>query len=456
MSQPDGPEGNDARTPPGAPAEPTGNGLWLESAPAPLIDLSPAGVAPDGAGPEEMAFHAWVAGEHARHREAATLACLRRCAQALGSQASLMKAGLARVEQEMPGGPEATVSALLGLSAMAFDAAQVERFRLLLAASFRLMQEAGLLSTPLAPPEVMGRLCASALRLRIEPQAVRGAILAQGIGPATEADGQIWPWPLRLQTLGRLRVVAAEEPRSDELPVTDKSRELLQRLVAAGAPGESTASLASSLWPEQSGSEQDRLLGEAVHRLGQWLRDASAVEAHGEGLRLNPRHCWCDAWTFERLTQGLVDDQPGGAAPMDWEAANLALSLYAGHFLADEGDKPWAKAYRNRLRERFLRLVRHVARQFEAMNALGAAASICERGLEVDATAEPLYQQLMICHLSRGHHAKALEVYRRCRVSLLGELGVPPSEQTEQLHRAAMMPPRSQGLLRPTSGPGAP
>lgn len=62
----------------------------------------------------------------------------------------------------------------------------------------------------------------------------------------------------------------------------------------------------------------------------------------------------------------------------------------------------------------------------------------------------------MICHLSRGHHAKALEVYRRCRVSLLGELGVPPSEQTEQLHRAAMMPPRSQGLLRPTSGPGAP
>lgn len=444
MSTPDGSSGG------GGPKTPPQSDLSLESGPVPLIEVPRAGAAPVAQGPVEQAFDAWARDTHASHRAAATLASLRRCAQLLADPVSL-QSGLACVRQEMPGGPEATASALLCLSSMAFDAAQIERFRVLLGGSFRLMQQAGLLSLPLAPAQTMGRLCASALRLGIEPQAVRGAILAQGIRPASEPDSLIWPWPVRLQTLGRLGLAVASQPLADQPPPGDMAHELLQRLVVDGGWPVRTDTLAQDLWPTAPGGPQGAL-DDTLQRLRDRLGHGPALQVHDGLVHLDPQHCWVDAWCFERLTEGLPADGQAGTGALDLDAANAALGLYSGHFLGHENDRPWALAYRERLRARFHGLVQHVGRHFESMNALGAAVSIYERGLEIDPTAEALYQQLMICHLNRGDHAKAMQVYRRCRESLAAA----PAERTEQLHRAAMTPPRAQAPGRQAIGPAAP
>lgn len=443
MSTSDGSSGGGQRARPTAKKKVEDGELSLESIPAQLIDLPLPGArasAPED--PQERAFEAWLRGPHARGREAAILASLRVCSRALARD-DPSPAGLELVRRVMPNGPEAQVSALLCLTAMAYDAAQVNRFKLLLGESFRLMQQIGPQAAPLAPPDVMGRLCASALRLQIEPQAVRNAILAQGIRPACEQDSLLWPWPVRLHTLGRFGLVIAGEPLTFKGKSPKKALELLQQLVASGGRDVNTDALMQRLWPEESSSNLRNLFDNTLHRLRRLLEDGEALQIQNGKLGLDPRRCWVDAWSFSRLTQGVAVDVQTTAPPLDLDNADTALRLYSGHFLATEGDVPWALPYRDRLRNRFHRLVLQLGRRLESMNAWEAATSIYEHGLEVDNLSEQLYQQLMICHLNRGEHAEAMLVYRRCRELLSIVLGVAPSERTEQLHRAAMAaPPR--------------
>ncbi len=441
MTTSEGANGGGARGQASAKKKSDDGDLSLESVPAPLIDLQAAGRVPGSQDPDEKAFEAWIKGAHAHQREAAILASLRVCSRAL-APAQPSDAGMELVRRVMPNGPEAQVSAMLCLTAMAFDAAQVNRFRLLLAESLRLMQQSSLLGTALAPPEVMSQLCACALRLQIEPQAAREAILAQRIRPAKEIDSLIWPWAVRLHTLGRFGLVIAGEPLTFKGKSPKKALELLQQLVASGGREVSTEALMQSLWPEESSSNLRNLFDNTLHRLRRLLVDGEALQIQNGKLGLDPQRCWVDAWSFGRLTQGVAVDVQTSSPPLDVENANAALRLYSGHFLATEGDVPWALPYRDRLRNRFHRLVLQLGRRFEGLNAWEAAISIYEQGLEVDNLSELLYQQLMICHLNRGEHAEAMLVYRRCRELLSIVLGVAPSERTEQLHRAAMIAPR--------------
>lgn len=456
LSTSDGSNGGGQHEGPAAKRKRDEGELSLESIPAKLIDLPP----PDGqlstqADLEERAFEAWLRGPHAQGREAAILASLRVCSRALARDEP-SSAGLELVRQVMPNGPEAQVSALLCLTAMAFDAGQVNRFKVLLRESFRLLQQVSPLTAPLAPPDVMSRLCASALRLQIEPQAVRRAILSQGIRPACEQDSLIWPWPVRLQTLGRFGLVVAGEPIACTSPLQDKTQELLLRLVSAGGEGVDSATLTQEMGAPGEGDAPRLPFEDTVQHLRQLLGDNQTLRVNNGRLSLDPELCWVDAWSFERLTRGLSEDDDTTAGALDLDAANAAMGLYAGHFLESEVRGSWSQAYRDRLRERLHQLVRQVARQFESMGAMAAAASICERGLELDNTAEAIYQQLMICHLSRGDHARALKVYHRCRESLQNELGVTPSARTERLHHAATMPPSPRTFGRQASGPAAP
>ena len=48
------------------------------------------------------------------------------------------------------------------------------------------------------------------------------------------------------------------------------------------------------------------------------------------------------------------------------------------------------------------------------------------------------YVRLMRLHMGRGNRAEALRVYRRCRDTLARDLGVPPSSQTEAVHREVL------------------
>lgn len=57
------------------------------------------------------------------------------------------------------------------------------------------------------------------------------------------------------------------------------------------------------------------------------------------------------------------------------------------------------------------------------------------RALEIDDTAEDLYQRPMICHSRLDQSAEAMAAYQRCRDVLATTLQVKPSKRTEALLR---------------------
>ena len=313
----------------------------------------------------------------------------------------------------------------------------------LLQQAFGVVRLAGLHEVRAAPLDTLAALCAHALQAQVEPATVRRVIQAQGLQP-TAAQSMLWPWPVRIHTLGRFGLVLDDQPLTFSGKSPRKALELLQVLIASGGREVSTSALMQVLWPEESSSNLRNLFDNTLHRLRRILGPIDVLPMNNAKLALDPRHCWVDTWTFGRLTTACslpaVLDAGATQAPLTDADARAAVRLYSGHFLASEGEVPWAMPYRDRLRNRFHRLIVTLGQRMEQRQDWDSAIAVYERGLEVDNLSEVLYQHLMACHLQRQEHAEALMVYRRCRELLSIVLGVAPSERTEQLRRAAGAP----------------
>jgi DNA-binding SARP family transcriptional activator len=294
---------------------------------------------------------------------------------------------------------------------------------------------------PDVQPQVLARLCAVALAAGIEPDVVREVIRQHGLTAPDAAASLYWPWPVRVHTLGRFAVFCEDEPLTFNGKSPRKALELLQALIAHGGREVHTSVLMQSLWPEESSSNLRNLFDNTLHRLRKLLGPANVLHVANAKLTLDPTLCWVDAWTFNRLTApcaAALSDGEGGRPGLDESEARAALRLYTGHFLHSETEEPWSLPYRDRLRNRFHRLVRALGERLEQTQQWEAAAEVYERGLEIDNLAEVFYQHLMACHQHMGEHAEALCVYRRCRELLSIVLGVAPSPRTEKLRQASL------------------
>ena len=60
----------------------------------------------------------------------------------------------------------------------------------------------------------------------------------------------------------------------------------------------------------------------------------------------------------------------------------------------------------------------------------GNMGALYHQSMERDGSAEMIYQQLMLHLKTRGYHAEALDVYRRCETALLNNLATRPSAET--------------------------
>ncbi len=111
-----------------------------------------------------------------------------------------------------------------------------------------------------------------------------------------------------------------------------------------------------------------------------------------------------------------------------------ALNRYRGHFLEGES-APWALAYRERLRNHFLKMSERLGSLLEDQRDWPAAIDCYRRVIEIEPVAESFYRRLMTCHAQLGQRAEALTVFQRCRQSLLIHLGVSPTRETQALYQ---------------------
>lgn len=298
----------------------------------------------------------------------------------------------------------------------------------------------------LGPASAIARLFTLALEAGVEVKRVKELIRQLRLSPAA-ADSLNWPWPVRIHTLGRFSILCDNVPLAFSGKSPRKALELLQSLIANGGRDVSLRLLMRNLWPEEAGGDMKNLFDNTLHRLRKLMGPVDVIQLRNGKLTLDPSMCWVDAWTFQRLTGAfLAADVPTDAVQIAalQRDALAALRLYSGHFLQSEGDEPWILAYRDRIKSRYLRLVRALGSRLEHLGQWGLAIEIYERALEVDNLTEVLYRQLMLCHQQLGEHAEVLRVYRRCRELLSIVLGLVPSERTESVREASVLASRGR------------
>jgi predicted ATPase/DNA-binding SARP family transcriptional activator len=195
--------------------------------------------------------------------------------------------------------------------------------------------------------------------------------------------------------------------------------------------------LAGQIWPSEPPASPGNALQTLVSRLRAELRRAGldhVIESHPAGYRLTVRPDAVDALAFESLAargrRALADGEPEQAAAM----LRAALQSWRGQPLADAAGYDFADAAAAKLTE--LRSSA-LADRIEADLALGEGASLVGelRGL---LSADPLTERpralLMRALYAAGRQAEALEVYHQARELLVGQLGVDPSAQLEQVY----------------------
>jgi DNA-binding SARP family transcriptional activator len=287
-------------------------------------------------------------------------------------------------------------------------------------------------------PRFGATMCALALTQDVEPEFVRRIIELNGYAPPPEA-GPSWPWPVKITTLGRFDVASHDRPLAVPRKAPRKPLELLKALIAAGGRGVDKQRLADFLWNDATADAASAALDMAVMRLRKLLAVPEAVVIEDGKIGLDPERVWLDLWAFDRDVDALqpllrrADDDAAIAA-----IGERMLALYRGAFLENEEPQRWLLAARERTRQRFLRSLSDAGRYWERRERWSDAATLYERGLDIDPIAEDLYRRLMRCHLAQRRPAEAARTFQRCREMLLAQLGVPPSTETEALLRSTI------------------
>ncbi len=296
----------------------------------------------------------------------------------------------------------------------------------------------GFIAYMLWRPEPLARLCSHALEAGIEPHYAAEIIRARGLKfDATRSALADWPWPFRVHTLGRFRLLKGDA----EVTFTGKGQrrplELLKALIACGGRQVGEERLTEALWPRIEGDSAHRSFTTTLHRLRKLLgEDRALVLAEGK-LTLDGRYVWVDAWAFDQATARIDEQLRGrgnGAPERVGAAADRLLALYTGPFLADEADASWGLALRERLRSRFVRAVGELGRHWREHGEPERALILYERALEADDQSESFYRHLMLCYSELGRRAEAADTYSRCRKTLAARLGVEPSPETRAIY----------------------
>jgi ATP/maltotriose-dependent transcriptional regulator MalT len=204
----------------------------------------------------------------------------------------------------------------------------------------------------------LARLCALALEESIEVEHVRALVRRLALeAPGDAAAPEEWPWPVRVRVLGELEVLKEDAPLRLRGRGPRRPADVLAAVVATGSPSAPEHAVEDALWPDSDGAHH--ALETALYRLRRVLGDG-VLHLRDRTLSLDPRRAWVDALALEALLSRVHArlgrrDAAGGLA-----AAERAVRLYRGPFLAGRDD-PWVLSARHRLRRRLERALADLA-----------------------------------------------------------------------------------------------
>jgi DNA-binding SARP family transcriptional activator len=171
-----------------------------------------------------------------------------------------------------------------------------------------------------------------------------------------------------------------------------------------------------ALWPDLGPEAGAANLRKAIHFARRALGRDDSIVATGEMVQL-AAGTEVDARAFEEGARAALGS--GGA-----EAAARAAGAYAGDLLPEDRFAPWAEEPRERLRLRYVELLR--------------AARMWEPVLEVQRDDEEAHRALIQAALDRGDRATAIRRFETLRETLRTDLGVGPDRDSVALYEKAL------------------
>lgn len=240
---------------------------------------------------------------------------------------------------------------------------------------------------------------------------------------------------LEIRTLGGLTIRRGGEPVTGL--ASRKVDALLVYLACAGRPRPREL-LAELLWEERS---QERAMGNlrvALSSLRKHL--GSYVTISRDEVAIDPdADVWLDARALEgQLSAGRDDREHDGSRHI--AQLEQAIGLYQGDFLegfflrGSAGFENWAVLERERMRAVYEQSLQLLLDELLASQRWRDVITWGERWIADGQSPEPAFRALMNARSGLGDLASMTAVYHRCVDTLDAELGIEPSEQTNELY----------------------
>ena len=279
-------------------------------------------------------------------------------------------------------------------------------------------------------PYIMSTLCAAALEANLHTDYIHKMIRKRHLTPNPEGAAlEQWPWPLRIYTLGGLRIEIDGQPLAFGSKPPTKPLELLKSLIAMGGQKVKASKLADRLWPDTEGDDALGSFKTTLRRLRKLLQYDDILPLHEGCLSLNQDYCWIDAQSMLQHSTASSNVEKKPTLP---HSLSEIIRLYRGPFLGDE-DNVSALQFREQLRNVFLQAISETGKYYESTEQWQKAIDCYENGLSVENLTEAFYQRLIICYQQIDLPAEALRIYNRCKSILEQEFGIPPSTKTKML-----------------------
>lgn len=242
--------------------------------------------------------------------------------------------------------------------------------------------------------------------------------------------------PLRICILGPLRIYRDGQEVPPQAFKRRKARELLGILLAQRGQPISKERLWDLLFPDLDADRAARDLRVVLHALFDVL-DPQRPHNHPARWVSRRDDYYSLPWSPE-LSLDWQDFEKFlalGDSPRNLEQA---LQLVQGELLADFANSDWAQPLRESWRNSYLLSATRLAQSLLQSNQSERCLALAHSILEYERCWEDGYRLLMQAHLQQGRAAQATLVYDLCREVLQQELGVEPSQQTEELYAKAL------------------
>ena len=255
--------------------------------------------------------------------------------------------------------------------------------------------------------------------------------------------------PIQIRMLGEFSLQFGKISISDTATRSKRVWNLLAYLICNRNRKFSIPVLVDLLWGSNSGiTNPENALRITLHRLRSQLDQLwpgagrELILRSEEGYGWNPEvPIQLDWEQFEEL---CLLEQSGGDARL--ETVLEALSLYKGEFLPKYSSEMWVIPVSSHFHNRYLLLTLEAVDLLSARDRHQDAIRFCRKAVEAEPYHEPLYQALMKELAATGNIRGATAVYEHlCRL-LSDAFGVPPSDETRAVYRAATHHPEDRVL----------